>query len=727
MLRAIKTSFLIIILLTSAAVKADEGMWLLPRLGQYNIDKMQQMGLRLSAEEIFSNYETSLKDAVVNVGNIGTGSVISPKGLVITNHHVIYDYIQKLSTPENDLLTEGFWAGNYQEEIPAPGLTITFLHQIIDVTSEVKAEIAATEARGGNVSMMIIGRRIAAQKTRGTTMHGFLSPVYHGEMYYLYLYETFNDIRLVGAPPSSIGKFGGDTDNFVWPRHTGDFGFIRIYASADGKPADYSADNVPFEPKHYLKVSAEGIRENDFTLVMGYPGSTQRYLASSQVEDLMQITHPGRVLARGKRLEIIMNDMLADDNVRLKYAAKHFTSSNGYKFSEGQLDQLQRWDVLSLVEQQENEFMQWVGSDPLRLEKYGNVLEQIRASVESKRRTAYAHHLLNESLMMGTELYVAGIRASVFKNNAAKEAGSRKQLKEIARNRLLDRQRSFYQDYHAPTDQKVVAAMMKTLKQELDADDLPDIYQYIEKKYGGNIDGFVQELFATSMLVNTQRLEKFLRRPSVKKLEKDLAVRYAESIYQKAIALRNINNELGEGEKLGSRLYLQALREMNQGQPMYPDANFTMRLTYGKVQGYSSRNAVFYKPFSTLSGVAQKHIPGDYEFEAPQKLLDLYQRADFGPYAAGNSMPVNFLSDNDITGGNSGSPVMNSQGHLIGLAFDGNWESLAGEVIFLPEINRSINVDIRYVLFVVDKFAGADHILREISIHSPETETVLSE
>jgi hypothetical protein len=715
MRKSIFTTLSLIFLFAHYSI-ADEGMWLLPKIGDYNIHQMRAMGFTLEAEDVFSNERASLKDAIVNVGNVGSGSVVSAKGLVVTNHHVIYDHVQRLSTAENDYLTDGFWASSLQEELPAPGLTVSFLKSITDVTEEVKAEVAAARERGDRVSMLMIGRRIANEATRGQNLQGYLSSHYNGEKYYLFVYETFNDVRMVGVPPSSIGKYGGDTDNFMWPRHTGDFGFIRVYADANNQPADYAEDNVPYKPARFLSIDLQDIQENDFTMILGYPGFSQRYLSAAQVEDLIEVTHPGRIAARGKKLDIIMEDMLADNSIRLKYASKHFNASNGYKFSVGQLEQLIRQDIPAMKKQEEEDFMQWVSASPERQEKYGNALRMIEESVLKKRSSAYAHHLINEALMMGTEIYVIGIRANVFRKNASRDAADYDQLKKEAR-QLNDRQqRIFYLDYSPSTDQKVVAAMMKLVREELPAIFLPDIFDYVDQEFGGDIDRFVEELFTRSVLASSEKLQKFSEQPNMEIIDNDLVIKFSESIYNKAIELRDYNNELSEGEKQGSRLYMQALRERYADRGMYPDANFTMRMTYGKVLGYSPKDAVYYKPVSKLRGVAEKHLPGDYEFEAPEKLLRLFEEKNYGRYATDNGMPIAFLSDNDITGGNSGSPVLNKNGHLIGVAFDGNWESLAGDVVFLPEQNRSISVDMRYVLFVTDKFAGASHILRELQI-----------
>ncbi len=705
---------LFVFVLIANPARSDEGMWLLPRIGAYNMEDIQSLGGKMSAEEIFSNDDASLSDAVVNVGNVGSGSVVSANGLVLTNHHVIYDHIQRVSTAENDYLTDGYWASSFDGEIPAAGLTVTFLKKIIDVTDEVQKEIASRRERGERVSMLTIGRDIASAYTADTDSQGFLSNHYQGGKYYLYIYEVFKDVRLVGFPPSSIGKFGGDEDNFRWPRHTGDFGFIRVYADNEGQPADYSPDNVPYVPDRYLEINAGGINELDFSMVLGYPGSSQRYLTASQVEDLMKVTHPGRIAARKRRLDIIREEMQASDEVRLKYASKYFNASNGMQLSQGQLEQLRRHDVPEIKRAEEKQFMDWVDEDPVRKKKYGEVLTMIRESVEEKRPTAYAHHLLNEALLMGTEIYVAGIRANVFYRNLDEDI-SQAELAEVVSG-FSGRQSGFYEDYHPPADRRVVAAMMELVSDELPREHQPDIIHYADSAFAGNYMEFAAYMFENSFLTCPERFARFISNPRLEAMEGDPVIRYSVSIYDKAIELRDINRELSEGERAGSRLYMEAIREKSEGDRMYPDANFTMRMSYGKVLGYSPRDAVNYHHITSLSGVMEKEDPEHDDFVVPDDLLSLYHEQQFGPYGDDGRMPVNFITDNDITGGNSGSPVIGANGQLKGLAFDGNWESLAGDVVFFPELNRAIHVDIRYVLFVTDKFAGASNIMNELVI-----------
>ncbi len=705
---------LLVFLFTVNPARSDEGMWLLPVIGSDNMEQIRLLGGNMSAEDIFSNEKISLSDAVVNVGNMGSGSVVSAGGLVLTNHHVIYDHIQRLSTAENDYLTEGFWASSHEEELPAKGLSVTFLKKIIDVTDQVKAEIASRRESGERASMLMIGRNLSSEYTEGTSYSGFLSNHYKGGKYYLYIYEVFEDVRLVGFPPSSIGKFGGDEDNFMWPRHAGDFGFIRVYADKEGQPADYSPDNVPYVPDRFLEIDAGGIDELDFSMVIGYPGGSQRYLTASQVEDLMKVEHPGRIAARKRRLDIIREEMQASDEVRIKYASKYFNATNGLQLSQGQLEQLKQHNVPAIKRAEEEAFMAWVEDDSDRREKYGKVLQTIRESVEKKRPTAYAHHLLNEAMLMGTEVYVAGIRANVFYRNLDEDVTGAEFAEAVSG--FSGRQSGFYKDYHPPADRRVVAAMMELVSEELPREHQPDIIHYADSAFDGDYQEFAAYMFENSFLTCPERFEHFINHPRLKVMQDDPVIRYSASIYDKAIELRDINRELSEGERAGSRLYMEAIREMNTDESMYPDANFTMRMSYGKVIGYSPRDAVFYEHETTLRGVMEKMDAEDPDFTVPATLQSLYSGKRFSSYGEKDRMPVNFITDNDITGGNSGSPVIGADGRLKGVAFDGNWESLAGDVVFLPDLNRAIHADIRYVLFITDQFAGASHIMNELKI-----------
>ncbi len=711
MKKILVTKLLLLVFLIAPAI-ADEGVWLLPYLKQYNEQIMRDLGLGIPIESIYNENGPSLMDVVVNVGNAGSGSVVSRLGLVLTNHHVVYDHIQKISSVSNDYLTEGFWADGLNKEIPLPGLTVSFLRRIIDVTEKVGQEMENPEAPS---SSRLVARNIAREYTEGTHYQGFVETFYRGALSLLYIYEVFEDVRLVGAPPSSIGKFGGDTDNFIWPRHTGDFAFIRVYAGANNLPATFNSQNIPYVPAKHLNVDISGFDEGDFAMIMGYPGFTQRYISSSEVDELIRVTHPVRIMAREKRLGIMMSHMEKDPAIRLKYASKHFNSSNGLKFSQGQLHQLLTENVLQKKEQEEIELRTWIRSDARRSEKYDQALDLISTSVASRRETLFSHSLLNEALLMGTEIYTMGIRTNVFHRGLDREPASAEKLKQEA-GRFAQRNESFYRDYHPPLDLEVTIAMLKLVREKLPKAHLPEVFSRIDADFEGDIERFVKHMFAHSVLTDKDRFAAYTANPGNTDLSKDPAVIYAVSIYDKAIELRNINNSFGDAFRKGRNLHMQAQLERRSGEAVYPDANFSMRLTYGSVKGYSPRDAVYYSWYTTLTGVMEKEDPDNYEFIVPEALKQLYRNKDFGIYEKDGNVPVAFITNNDITGGNSGSPVLNAEGHLIGLAFCGSWESLSGDVVFIESRNRAINADMRYVLFVTDKLGQSKHILNELDI-----------
>lgn len=708
---AIISTFLIF----SSTLKADEGMWLLSLIQKYNIEKMQQMGCELSAEDIYSVNNTSLKDAIVIFGRGCTGEVISDQGLVLTNHHCGYGSIQQHSTPEHDYLKDGFWAQTMNDEIVTPGLSVTFLVSLKDVTEQVSSIFTKdmTETARED-SAYTIGKRIADEATEGTHYKGRVQSFYGGNQYFLLVYETYTDVRMVGAPPSSIGKFGADTDNWMWPRHTGDFSLFRIYADKDNNPADYSSDNVPYKPKHYLPISIKGIEKNDFTMVLGYPGGTDRYMTSSEVKEEIDITNTNRIYIRGIRQDILLKDMLADDVIRIKYASKYSGSSNYWKNSIGMNKALKQLKIIDRKEEEEKNFTEWVNSNTERKNKYGEALGLIKNTIEARKEYTHANQYIIEALFRGTELMSFSSRVSRYEQAFAskdkdKIANAVKELKEQARN--------FYKDYNAPTDQKVAKAMFRIFAKNVDKKYQPTIFNTIETKYKNDYSKFIDNMYSKSVLTDSIKLWAFLAKPSAKKLAKDPAFIASKSIINKYIELREKLTPFYADFDKGHRLYIAGIMERNEGKAMYPDANFSMRLTYGSVLDYYPMDAVHYDYQTTLKGVMEKEDPDNWEFVVPAKLKELYNNKDFGQYALKNGeMPVAFLSTNDITGGNSGSPVINGKGELIGTAFDGNWEAMSGDIVFEPELQRCINVDVRYTLFIIDKFAGAQRLIDEMTI-----------
>lgn len=707
-------TFLALVLLLNITTRADEGMWLLPLIQQLNIEKMQQMGCELSAEEIYSINQTSLKDAIVIFGRGCTGEIISDKGLLLTNHHCGYGAIQKHSTPEKDYLKDGFWAMSTEEEIPTPGLSVTFLVRIEDVTEQINKVFnnKMTEPERQKAAKKE-GKVIADNATENTHYSARVQNFYGGNKYYLLVYEKFTDVRMVGAPPSSIGKFGADTDNWMWPRHTGDFALFRVYAGKDNKPADYSTDNVPYKPKHHLPISLKGIEKGDFAMILGYPGGTDRYMTSMEIEELINITNNNRIHVRGIRQEILLDDMLKDDAIRIKYASKYSRSTNYWKNSIGMNKALKQLKIFEKKQVKEKEFINWVNSNKKLTKKYGEALSLIEKAVSERADIKNARQYISESMKRSMEIFEIAYKAKGLVN--AFDSDEKELQNEIDDFRKTTEK--FYKDYHAPLDKKVVPVMFELFAKNINIEFYPDIYKTIESEYNNDYKKYVDDVFAISLFADKDKLYRFLENPSKEKLENDPAFIAAKSINMKYDELSDKLDQIDADFDKGHRLYIAGILEKNEGKPMYPDANFTMRLTYGSVLDYYPRDAVHYNYVTTLKGVMEKEDPNNWEFVVPEKLKELYNNKDYGRYAMeSGEMPVAFLTTNDITGGNSGSPVINGKGELIGTAFDGNWEAMSGDIVFENELQRCINVDVRYTLFIIDKFAGATRLIEEMTI-----------
>lgn len=714
-----KLAIILIIFFTGAGLKAlpDEGMWLLPLIEKLNIGKMTELGLKLSAEDIYSVNKSSLKDAIVIFGGGCTGEIVSPNGLLLTNHHCGYGQIQAHSSLEHDYLKDGFWAMTREEELPNPGLSVTFLIRIEDVTDQVLAAVKETMTENER-NTAINEARMAIQRkaTEGTWYNATVASFYNGNQFYLFVYERFNDVRLVGAPPSAIGKFGFDTDNWEWPRHTGDFSVFRVYTAPDGRPAPYSKDNVPLKPRHYLPVSIKDLNKGDFAMILGYPGRTLRYYTSYEVDELLKITHPNRIKIRGIRQDILMADMQADPKVNIQYASKYSGSSNYWKYSIGQKAGLEKLNVKAKKQEIEEQFNRWVNENPERKAKYGEALTLIKNAVEKRAEYAHAQQYISECFRQGCEILTMNQIATTLLS--ALKSGDQKRLEDLSKNIKNNITEAFYKDYNPPTDKKSVKAMMKLYREDVPEKFHPDFYKnVVDKKFKGNIDRFVDDMFERSVFSEESKLLAFLEKPSVKILENDPVYLTSQSIAKVSNEVNNSLSQFDNDLAKGRRLWMAALMEMYPEKTFYPDANSTMRLTYGQILDYEPRDGVLYKYYTTLGGVMEKYKPGDYEFDVPQRLIDLYNRKEFGRYASPKGyMPVCFTTNNDITGGNSGSPVINANGELIGLAFDGNWEAMSGDVAYEPELQRTIAVDIRYVLWVMDIYAGAKHLVDEMTI-----------
>jgi hypothetical protein len=715
-MKKILSVLLIIFVSFGFKAKADEGMWLLPLIEKLNIGTMTQLGLKLSAEDIFSLNKACLKDAVVAMGNyFCTGEIVSSQGLLLTNHHCGYSFIQAHSSVEHDYLADGFWAKTKEEELPNPGLFVTFLIRIEDVTDQIFANVKpGMNETDRNAAISDARMAVEKKASEGNNYRNSVSSFYGGNNFYLLVYERYNDVRLVGAPPSSIGKFGDDTDNWEWPRHTGDFSVFRIYSSPDGKPASYSKDNIPLKPKYWLPVSLKDLNKGDFAMILGYPGGTQRYYTSYQVTEIMNITNPNRIKIRGTKQDIWWADMQSSEKARIQYSNKYYTSSNYWKYSIGQNNQLKNLNVIAKKQAIENQFNTWVNADPSLKAKYGEALNMIKASIEGRAEYQNALQYYTECIsgceLLGFNQYANGLLSALKSGDNSKVTEAVKQLK--------DNIGDIYKDYSVTTDQKCTKAMLKLYRADIPVKFQPDFYStVVDKKFKGNIDKFVDNMFAKSIFTSEAKLTAFLDKPVLKTLENDPAVLTNASFRKVALDISKERSNFDENLNIGNRLWVAALREMMPEKTQYPDANSTMRLTYGTVQDYDPKDAVTYKYYTTLQGVVDKYIPGNYEFDVPQRLIDLNNKKEYGRYASPKGyMPVCFLTTNDITGGNSGSPVMNGNGELIGLAFDGNWEAMSGDVAFEPALQRCIVVDIRYVLWIMDIYAGAGNLVDEMTL-----------
>jgi Peptidase S46 len=720
-----KKIFLLMIALVfsfQARVHADEGMWLLSLIGQVNMDEMTEMGLQLTAEQIYSVNQASLKDAV---GALDRGSctaeLVSPDGLLLTNHHCGYGEIQNHSSLEHDYLKDGFWAMSRDEELPNEGKTITFLVRMEEVTDRIAPELneeMGMQARASKIRSL--SETITAEATEDTHYEARVRSMFNGNRFFLFVTETYRDVRLVGAPPESIGKFGHDTDNWMWPRHTGDFSMFRVYTGPDGLPADYSADNIPLKSKHYLPISMDGYKKGDFTMVMGFPGSTSRYMTSWEIQESLEIDHPIRIQVRGIKLDLMMQDMQADEKVRIQYASKHSRSSNYWKNSIGMSKGLKKLNVTEKKQKIEADFTAWVNQDEERKALYGNALNDIKAAVEGRADLQVASSYMIEAYFLGIETVMFGRNLRELEMSLADPEPDQEQIIQITTG-LKESAEKFYKDYNPPTDKKVMTAMVNLMIEEVDDEYLPSSILEVKTKYKGDAAKYVDNYFKKSFLTDQNRYNAFMDNPSLKVLKKDPGYQ-AVLASQKLYEIGGKMAQFEEGYSRGARLFLKGLVEMNPDKDFYSDANSTMRMNYGVVGDYYPRDAVLYTHYTTLEGVMEKEDPNNFEFVVSERLKEFYKSKDYGPYGVDGTLNVCFTSNNDITGGNSGSPVLNGNGELLGLAFDGNWEAMSGDVAFETELQKCINVDIRYVLFVIDKYAGAKHLVDEMTLVSSPAE-----
>ena len=704
-------SALLLTVFIAPQAMADEGMWLLQLMRQQNLkEKMAEAGLQISVDEIYSPDAPSLKDAIGIFGGGCTGEVVSPNGLVLTNHHCGFSFIQQLSTVEHNYLHNGFWSQSYEEELPCEGIAFTFVKEIKDVTDEINARIAdgrlTEEASFQRDALAAIGKELfEADNVEGKEyMYAQLLPYFEGNKFYLVYYKKYTDVRLVGTPPNSIGKFGGETDNWMWPRHTGDFSVFRIYGDKNGNPAAYSKENVPLSTPKHLNISLAGFEPNDYAMIMGFPGSTSRYLTGDEVKQRMFQENEPRIAMRDVTLNIIREEMAKSEDIAIRYANKQARISNYWKNSIGMNKAIVDNKVVETKLANEAAFKAWAQQNGNN--EYANVVEKINACVEEANRTTYLTTLTTELISC----------AEFIQRNLYAEANM---FNEPAL--IKDHMNTFYnwlhnRDYDHNIDRRIAKEVLPlyfslTQPEERDAY-LNEMYA----KYKGNLEKYIDHVYDNSILANKKNFDSFMKKPSEKKFEKDPAMQLRAAVFRTYRALSAKEAELAKVINPLHKTYLKGLMEMTNG-PVYPDANFTMRLTYGNVKPYNPKDGVIYNYYTTLKGVMEKEDPTNSEFIVPARLKELYEAKDFGQYALPNGeMPVAFLTTNDITGGNSGSGVLNARGELIGLAFDGNWESLSGDINFDNKLQRCINVDIRYVLFVIDKFGGCKRLIDEMNI-----------
>jgi hypothetical protein len=716
-----KKSFVLLLaaLLSTSMAVAGEGMWLLNKLKQINENQMREMGFKLTAEDIYSLNKSGVKDAVARLGGgFCSGEIVSAEGLMLTNHHCGFDAVQGLSSVEHDYLTDGFWAMTRDQELPA-GFYVSFLERIDDVTAEVMAELkdGMTEQERQE-KIEEIGARLE-EKAVGDKQHhsADFKVMYEGNEFYLFHYIDFPDVRLVGTPPSAIGKFGGDTDNWMWPRHTGDFSVFRVYMGANGEPAEYSKDNVPYAPKWHFPVSIAGVQKGDFAMVMGYPGSTDRFMSSHGVKLALDIEQPSRVKIRGKKLEIYKEDMDASDAVRIKYASKYASTSNYWKYFIGQQRGLKRLRVYDKKAAQEKDLMAWVNADPARKAKYGNMMTLLDEGYAERTKYEKASTYMQEGAF-GSEMVLMGFRSFGLYNQLKTDPKNAVKVKAMS-DGVRASADEFWKDYNPTTDEEVTAAMFAMIHSDVERGLQPDIMNTIEKKYKGDFDAWAKATFATSILTDRKRLDAFLAKPSFKVMEKDMGMQTMIS------CLNTYRGQIGPAISAsqvkidnGYRLMVAAMREKEPNKMWYPNANSTMRLTYGKVNDYKPGDAMQYDLVTTADGILEKEDNTNEEFIVPKRQHDLFVARNYGRYADKKTgeLVTCFISENDITGGNSGSPVINGNAELIGIAFDGNWEAMSGDIAYEPELQRTISVDIRYVLWTIDVFAGAGHLVKEMTV-----------
>ena len=701
----------LLLLVASGQVFADEGMWVLKELNKQNLERMKELGFTPSYEQLYSETDPCVANAVVIFGGGCTGITVSNEGLVFTNHHCGFGSIQQLSSVEHDYLKDGFVSQSKEEELPVPGLTVRYLRETVDVSDRINSQIASIKEEHLRLAAAdSIGQAMADSVGNTEFQAADVVPFYNNNKYFLIVYDVFNDVRMVFAPPSSVGKFGGDTDNWMWPRHTGDFSVFRVYAGAGNKPAAYSKDNKPYQPKYVAEVSLQGYQDKDYAMTIGFPGSTDRYLCSWGVQQRIEDSNKPRIEVRGIKQAIWKDAMLKSDEVRIKYASKYAGSSNYWKNSIGMNKGLANLKVIDRKREEEAAFAAWVAQDAKRKEVYGDVLSLLEKGYTSSSEYKKISTYLGEAFLSGAEIVKL---ARMIQSVDVK--GSTPEEIDIF---LEDNIKSFFKDYDASLDRKVLAAMMKIVKERVPAENLPDIYKKVDKKYKGDYEKYAADVFKKTSILSYDNIASMLKDPKkYAKLKKDPAAELSLSVLISLFELQQLTGDSYYDIAKGERLYFAGLKEMHPEKAFASDANFTMRVSYGSIGGYRPYDAAWYDYYTTQKGIFEKENPESDEFWVQPEILNLIRSKDFGQYAnKDGELQLCFLSNNDITGGNSGSPVFDKNARLIGLAFDGNWEAMSGDIAFEPDLQRTISVDIRYVLYMIDKWGKCPRLIEELKL-----------
>ena len=698
----------------------DEGMWLPFLVERLNYVDMQKMGLHLTPQELYDINHSSLKDAIVGLSSNGasggffcTAEVVSSEGLLFTNHHCGYGSVQDHSTPEHDYLMDGFWAKSKKEELSNESMCASFLVRMANVTDSIVPFLSDTMSETSRAAKVReISTRLKKEASENDKYEVSVKEFYGGNEYYLFVYITYKDVRLVGAPPSSIGKFGGDTDNWMWPRHTGDFTIFRIYTDSLGNPATYSEKNIPLKPARHLPISLKGYDKNDFAMIWGFPGRTSRYLTSYGIDYNVSTFYPTIIKIFGKELEVMKERMDVDQKVKIDYASNYAGIANTWKNFIGQEKMLKKNKVGEKKQVIEQNFIDWYSKDPTLQKKYGNVLSSLKSGYAELTKTTTPFYF---SVYAGSAIDIVGYSSSFNELASLLEKKNKSGIEESVKS-LRSVVTDHFKDKDQAIEKKTFAELLRLYAANVAKQDLPSIFTTIEKQYKNDYTAFAEDVFNKSIFASAANSNKFLDKPGLKKLQKDIVWVTAKSMADARNKYMVDYKNASMAVNAGNRLFIDGLRKMDPNKVFYPDANSTMRMTYGKVLDYYPADAVHYDFFTTLNGVMQKEDPTNDEFIVAPKLKDLFKMKDYGQYGKNGELVTCFLTTNDITGGNSGSPVINGNGELIGLAFDGNWEAMSGDIMFEPDLQRTINVDIRYVLFIIDKFAGATNLINELTL-----------